>query len=74
MLKLDDAELDIVMAACRPLDPHRRDSFMTEVAAELAGHQELGPGVVHRVCATVQRRHFDAPMLGNSPGAISKYR
>jgi hypothetical protein len=72
MLKLDDAELDIVMAACRPLDPHRRDAFMVEVAAELARYPELGPGVVHRVCATVQRRHYDFPDL--SHGDYSKHR
>jgi hypothetical protein len=71
MLKLSDAELDVVMSAARPIAPHRRDAFVTEVAAMLAGHQELGIGLVHRICATVQRRHFDAPQLDHDH---SKYR
>jgi hypothetical protein len=70
-LALTDEQLDIVMAACRPLAPHRRDSFVNEVATELARYQELGVGVVHRVCATVQRRHFDPPQLDHD---VSKYR
>ena len=73
-LKLDDAELDVLMSAAAPLEPHRRDAFVTEVAAELARYPELGPGVVHRVCRDLQRRHWDAPQLGHSPGAVSKYR
>jgi len=71
-LRLSDDELDIVMAACRPLAPNRRDSFMTEVANALAGYQELGPGLVSRVCRETQKRHFDAPDLGH--GEYSKYR
>ena len=71
-LALSDEQLDIVMAACRPLAPHQRNAFMTDVANALAGHQELGPGVVSRVCRDVQRRHFDAPDLGH--GDHSKYR
>lgn len=72
MLKLDDAALDVVMNACRPLEPHRRDAFMTEVAAELARHPEIGPGIVARVCRGVQRRHIDYPDL--SGGDYAKHR
>jgi hypothetical protein len=71
-LKLNDDELDAIMAAARPLALNVRDAFLQEVATTLAGYQELGPGIVHRVCATVQRRHFDAPDLGH--GDNSKYR
>jgi hypothetical protein len=30
--------------------------------------------VVHRICAEVQRRHFDAPDLSRAAGGIGKYR
>jgi len=72
-LKLNDDELDIVMAACRPIEPYRRDAFMSEVANVLGGYQELGVGLVARVCRDVQRRHFDPPDLGGG-GVQSKYR
>jgi len=71
MLKLSDDELDIVMAACRPIEPHRRDAFMNDVATELAGYPELGVGLVARTCRDVQRRHFDVPDLSHDD---SKYR
>jgi hypothetical protein len=71
LLRLSDTELDIVFAACRPIAPHRRSAFMTDIAAELARYPELGPGVVHRICATVQRKHFDVPDLSHD---FSKHR
>ena len=71
-LRLTDDELDIVMNACRPIAPHRRNAFMTDIASELSRYPELGPGVVHRACATVQKKHFDVPDL--SHGDTSKYR
>ena len=51
---LSDSELDAVMAAAQPLEPSRRDAFLQQVAAQLQGRQ-IGPGLVHRVCAEVQR-------------------
>jgi len=69
ILKLDDAALDAVFRAARPIAPHRRDAFMNDVATMLAG-QELGPGVVARACKEAQRRHFDPPTLDHD----SKYR
>jgi hypothetical protein len=73
-LKLDDAALDAVMLAARPLDVRVRDDFLQAIAAELAGCQELGPGTVNRVIRSVVKRYFDPPQLGNSPGTLSKYR
>jgi hypothetical protein len=58
-LRLTDAELDAIFAAARPLDVGDRDGFLQEVARELASCGEIDPGVVHRVCAVVQRRFFD---------------
>jgi hypothetical protein len=62
-IRLSDAELDAVMAACRPLQPCDRDLFLKDLAVALAALPMLGPGVVFRTIAEVQRRHFDAPDL-----------
>jgi hypothetical protein len=72
-LRLSDDELTAVMAAARPLPVERRDAFLQEVAAELGHCNEIGPGVVHRVCAETQRRFFDPPDLGRASG-LGKYR
>jgi len=71
-IRLSDDEFDVVMRAARPLAPHRRDSFLVEVANKLGGYKELGVGIVARVCKDLQRRHFDAPDL--SHGDYSKHR
>ena len=72
-IRLSDSELDAVMAAARPLPIACRDAFLQSVADALQRHAELGPGVVHRVCAEAQRAFFDPPDLSRSVGS-SKYR
>ena len=62
-LALSDAELDAVMAAARPIAVERRDAFLRQVAALLSGCGEIGPGVVHRICAEAQAQYFDPPQL-----------
>jgi hypothetical protein len=70
-IHLDDAELQAIMDAARPLQIHQRDGFLRAIAEELTKLSAIGPGALHRVIATVQRRHFDAPDLRVSSG---KYR
>jgi hypothetical protein len=72
-IRLTDDELDALMAAARPLAVERRDAFLQEVASWLKRCGELGPGVVYRVCAEVQRQFFDPPDFSRSAGS-SKYR
>lgn len=73
-IRLSDSELDAVMAAARPLPVARRDAFLQAVAAELQGRQ-IGPDLVHRICAEVQREYFDPPDLAmGTHGRASKYR
>jgi hypothetical protein len=44
-------------------------------AAELGRSGELGPGIVHRVCAETQWAFFDPPQLAaGAPGRGAKYR
>jgi hypothetical protein len=62
-LALTDDELDAIMRAAAPLQPHQRDGFLQDIAVALAALPMLGPGVVHRAIAEVQRKHFDAPDL-----------
>jgi hypothetical protein len=59
-IALSDVELKAVLAAARPLARYQRDAFLQMVADELARSGQVGPGVVYRICAVVQRR-FLAP-------------
>ena len=72
-IRLSDLELDAVMAAARPLQVELRDPFLHAVARELQGCRELGPGLVHRVVAQVQREFFDPPDFSRAKD-VSKYR
>jgi hypothetical protein len=72
-LRLSDSELDAVFAAARPLDPDLRDPFLRAVANALQGRTIIGPGVVARTCAELQRQFFHPFDLSRSNGT-SKYR
>jgi hypothetical protein len=52
----------LLHAAARPLAVQDRDPFLRDVAERLAALPHLGDGAVHRVCAEVQRRHWDPPV------------
>jgi hypothetical protein len=51
-VSLSDSELAAIMDACRPLQPHDRDRFPKDIAAELAALPMLGDGAVHRAIVT----------------------
>jgi hypothetical protein len=72
MLKLTDSELDVVMCAARPLAVQDRDPFLQEVAERLAALPHLGEGAVHRVCAEVQRRHWNPPVGLELTGPLAR--
>jgi hypothetical protein len=72
-IRLTDSELDAVMAAARPLPVAQRDAFLRQVASDLGGCAELGPGVVYRVAAHIQREFFAPPDLSRGNDA-SKWR
>jgi hypothetical protein len=60
-LALNDAEFAAVQAAAAPIHPLQRDAFLKALAEELERHPVVGPGLVHRLAADVQRRYVIAP-------------
>jgi hypothetical protein len=54
-LSLSDDEYNAVQAAAAPIHPMQRDAFLKALAAELERHPVVGPGVVFRTAAALQR-------------------
>jgi hypothetical protein len=54
-LSLSDAEFAAVQAAAAPIHPLQRDAFLKALAVELERHPVVGPGVVHRCAAALQK-------------------
>jgi hypothetical protein len=59
-LSLSDAEFAAVQAAAAPIHPMQRDAFLKALAAELERHPVVGLGLVHRLCADLQKRYVVA--------------
>jgi hypothetical protein len=55
MLSLNDDEYQAVMQAAAPIAPSRRDAFLRSLAVELEWHEVIGPGVVFRCAAALQK-------------------
>jgi hypothetical protein len=72
-IRLTDDELTAVFDAAAPLDVAMRDQFLQQVATSLGGYREIGPGLIHRICAEAQRHFFDPPDLTKTKD-VSKYR
>jgi hypothetical protein len=64
MIALNDDELQIVMSAAAPLQPHARDQFLRDCAAELSRYLEIGPGIIARVTGRLQREHMNPQQRG----------
>jgi hypothetical protein len=69
-LRLTDEQMGVILHAAAPLAPADRGAFLEAVAKELQG-QEIGDGLVARVCAKLQRRWLAPPIL---QGDHSKWR
>ena len=54
-LNLTDDEYVAIQAAAAPIHPLQRDAFLKALAVELEKHPAIGPGVVHRCVAALQR-------------------
>ena len=68
MISLDDDQMQILMTAAAPIATKDRAAFLADVAAELARHEVIGAGVIHRVTAAAQRRYLNAPDLRGAGG------
>jgi hypothetical protein len=55
-LCLNDDEYVAVMQAAVPIHPLQRGAFLEALATELEKHPVVGPGLVHRCAADLQRR------------------
>ena len=62
-IALTDSQMDAVLRAARPLEPHVRGAFLEAMAQVLAAQPELGDGSVGRAIAATQRAFFDPPHL-----------
>jgi hypothetical protein len=75
MLALTDAQMDAILLAAKPLRPRDRDGFLKTVVTILDNsHGPVGDGDVNRAVRAAVKTFFDPPQLGNTTGAISKYR
>jgi hypothetical protein len=54
-LALNDAEYAAVQTAAAPIHPLQRHAFLQALAAELEKHPTIGPGLVHRCAADLQK-------------------
>jgi hypothetical protein len=73
-IRLTDSELDAVMSAARPLAVEMRDPFLHAVANALESSKVIGPGVVARTCAELQRQFFSPPLATETNGRkVGKY-
>ena len=54
-LSLNDDEYRAVEAAAAPIHPLQRGAFLKALAEELERHPVVGPGVVHRCAAALQK-------------------
>jgi hypothetical protein len=58
MISLDDDELAIVTELARPLPPERRSEFLAAVMQAAAQHEVVGPGLISRIAAEMQKSFF----------------
>ena len=73
-VRLSDAERAAVQAAAAPIHPSQRDAFVKALIEELERRPVVGPGLVHRVAAQLQKNfvvtgHIDTALaLSRAPG------
>ena len=73
MIRLTDAELDVVLFAARPLARSDRDAFMQAVANALAQLNGChGEGDVFRAIKAAQKMFFDPPLSPNTGAPLRR--
>jgi hypothetical protein len=67
-LSLNDDEYAAVQGAAAPIHPLQRGAFLKALAEELERHPVVGPGVVHRCAAALQKTFVVAAHSDTSYG------
>ena len=57
-ISLSDSEMSAVIDAAKPLQARQRSEFLREVIVELQKYEVIGPGIIGRVTAKLQRLHL----------------
>jgi hypothetical protein len=70
-IAFSDEEKDLLLALAAPIDQRYRHQFLLEVTAAIEASGQAGvspgPGGVHRVARTVQRKFWDPPQEIGEP-------
>jgi hypothetical protein len=61
-IQLDEDSQRTLLSLSTPLSPQQREAFYLRVAQELGVQSLLGPGLVARMAARVQREFIDYPL------------
>jgi hypothetical protein len=61
-------------AAAAPIHPLQRDAFLKALAVELERHPVVGPGIVHRCAAALQKTFVVAAHSETSPESRQRPR
>jgi hypothetical protein len=61
LIQLDEDSQRTLLSLATPLSPQQREAFYQRVAQELGVQSLLGPGLVARIAAKVQREFLDYP-------------
>jgi hypothetical protein len=72
-LSLSDDEYNAVQAAAAPIHPLQRDAFLKALAVELERHPVVGPGLVHRLAAELQKTFVVAAHAETSHSAEPRH-
>jgi hypothetical protein len=70
-LALPDDLYAAIQAAAARVTPSERAQFLADLAAELERHPVIGPGLVHRAAAALQRRFTVEAVSGDPRGAAA---
>jgi hypothetical protein len=60
-VSLSDSQMDAVMLATAPMEPHQRSAFLASLAHLLRGEPEIGDGLLHRRIRELLRQGFWTP-------------
>jgi hypothetical protein len=60
-ISLSDSQMDSVIRATAPMEPHQRSAFLASLAHLLRGEPVIGDGLLHRRIRELLRQGFWTP-------------